>query len=278
MQQHLARPLQIQAQLTHSTGGNLCRGLVLLSLVLVLSALTLWPSRHSTATHAAQAFDAAATVTALVQTRAAILAIVTQTPDIAGISDGSSVERNEALIEVSVAGLNVRSGPGTNYAVTGSANNGQQFQILGQAYNCEWLQIGETGSAQPRLIGWISGAAQYVAYRTSCDAIAAAAIPATPTAAPIPTATPKPPQPSNSAAQGCYIVRNELGFAVSITLTGPNGWQDTLQLDAGVEREYCAPAGTYQYTLKAPGSPASIQGSLTVKAGERLLLPLKFGS
>jgi uncharacterized protein YraI len=244
-------------------------GLLLLAIVTGLPA-----QGKSNARPAAQAFDAAATVTALVQTRTAILAIVTRTPDIPGISAGSPVNATEALVEVIVAGLNVRSGPGTNYAVVNSAQSGAQFQILGQADNCSWLQIGAVGTGQS--VGWIAGAAQYATFARPCAAIPAAAIPATPTPRPAPTATPPPAQ--NATAQGCYILRNELGFAVTITLNGPNGWQDTLQLAVGAEREYCAPAGTYQYTLTAPAPWGSIRGDLAVKANERLLLPLKFGN
>ncbi len=260
------------------SGRYIGSALLLASLVIFVITTVLPAQGKSAPRPAAQAFDAAATVTALVQTRTAILAIVTRTPGIAGISVGNPPDVTEPLVKVIVAGLNVRSGPGTNYAIINSAQNGEQFQILGQADNCNWLQIGAVGAVQGQSVGWIAGAAQYTTYSVPCSAIPTAAIPATPTPppAPAPTATPKPVQKAN--VQGCYILRNELGFAVTITLDGPNGWKDTLQLAVGAEREYCAPAGDYRYTLTAPDPWGAIQGNLTVKANERLLLPLKFGN
>jgi hypothetical protein len=236
---------------------------------------------------AVQSFDAAATVTALVETRAAILAIVTQTPGIPGISDGSTLKvgkpitQDEPIAQIVVAGLNIRNGPGTNYSIINSAKNGERFRILGQAYQCEWLQISQLGDTQNRSIGWIAGTAQYTSYLVPCAAIAVATIPATPTPLPRPTATAQSAQQGSAqqkATEGCYILRNELGFALKIMLTGPNGWQDSFQLAIGAEREYCAPPGTYQYTLTAPAPLGTIQGTLTVNADERLLLPLKFGN
>lgn len=250
---------------------------LLLGTLIILALSTVLPVQgKSVSKPVPQTFDAAATVTALVQTRTAILAIVTRTPGIAGISADNPNNATDSLVEVTVAGLNIRSGPGTNYAIINSAQNGERFQILGQADNCNWLQIGAVGAVQGQSVGWIAGAAQYTTYSVPCSAIPNAAIPATPTPRQASTAMPQPVQQGN--AQGCYILRNELGFAVTITLDGPNGWKDTLQLAVGAEREYCAPAGDYRYTLTAPDPWGAIQGNLTVKANEHLLLPLKFGN
>ncbi|MEZ4864335.1 MAG: SH3 domain-containing protein [Caldilineaceae bacterium] len=223
-----------------------------------------------------QPFDAAATVTALVQTREAILVILTGTPTPAAqaaLSSGAgatstaqSVADNSFRVEVKVQGLNVRSGPGTNYTILTSANAGETFAIIGEAYNCSWLYV----QRDDRALGWISGAARYVAFTVPCGDLPQAPIPVAPTVT---------PQPASQAANnvGCYSLLNQLGFEVTITLARSDGWQDSFSLAAGAEREYCAAPGTYSYSLAAPGALGAIQGTLTIKDGERYRLPLKLG-
>ncbi|MEW5960393.1 MAG: SH3 domain-containing protein [Chloroflexota bacterium] len=59
--------------------------------------------------------------------------------------------------EIVAAGLNVREGPGLDYAVTGAATQGDILAITGASANGAWLQIVTTqGQA-----GWISGQSTY---------------------------------------------------------------------------------------------------------------------
>lgn len=130
----------------------------------------------------AQSFDVAATVTSLVQTREAIHIVLTaaaiqrgevatptpaatRTPatDVAG-------QNTSPIVEIRVSGLNVRSGPGTNYPIIGRATAGERFPIIGRSANCAWLQIAREGGGS----SWISGGAQYVSYTAACDSIALA--------------------------------------------------------------------------------------------------------
>ncbi len=53
--------------------------------------------------------------------------------------------------------VNVRSGPGTNYAKIGGARQGQVFRITGRNADRSWWQIEFQGAT-----GWINGGAQYV--------------------------------------------------------------------------------------------------------------------
>lgn len=99
------------------------------------------------------------------------------------------------LAEVLVEGLNIRSGPGTNFAVVARGTFGQQLPVTGQSGNCAWLQVLlEDGSD-----GWISGAAAYSSLNVACSVVpgarAAAAIP-TPSATPRPVQQAAPPQPA----------------------------------------------------------------------------------
>jgi hypothetical protein len=95
------------------------------------------------------------------------------------------------MAESLVRGLNIRSGPGTGYAIIGSASAGQSFPVTGQNGSCAWLQVLlEDGG-----IGWISGAPAYSSLNVPCDTLRAAAAPAQAAAPPVreqPTATPRP--------------------------------------------------------------------------------------
>lgn len=234
----------------------------------------LWLALPATeAVRAQQNFNAAATVTALVETRTAILAILTGTPTAPPVANTPANSAGTGpTVTVKVQGLNVRSGPGTNYSVIANVNAGQSLTIVGSATNCSWLKVQENG----RDLGWISGSNQFVTFTVPCSTLPVTAAPAVPTPAPPPA--PPPATNSGAGAEGCYVLINQLGFNLTITLSRNDGWSDTFTLNAGAEREYCAPAGDYQYTLQAPGALGAIQGALTIKAGERYRLPLKLGN
>lgn len=157
---------------------------------------------------------ATATVSALLQlqlqidaTRTAIAqlsATPTQTPAVLPTATNTRIpatptlRRVSPIAEVLVEGLNIRSGPGTNFTVVGKGTLGQQLPVTGQSGNCAWLQVLlEDGSN-----GWISGAAAYSSLNVSCSTVPSARAAA---AVPTPTATPKPVQqaapPPPTAAQ-----------------------------------------------------------------------------
>lgn len=228
------------------------------------------------AVSAQQTVDAAATVTALVQTREAIIAILTRTP----AAQAAAITTNQInvspptapTVTIKVRGLNVRSGPGTNYPVVASVNAGQALVIRGSAANCSWLQVADG----ERELGWISGSNQYVTFTSACSTLPQSAIPAAPTPQPTPTAQPAANAPTS--AMGCYVLLNQLAFELTITLSRSDGWRDSFALGVNAEKEYCAPPGEYQYSLQAPGALGAIQGTLNIKAGERYRLPLKLGN
>jgi uncharacterized protein YgiM (DUF1202 family) len=100
-------------------------------------------------------------------------------------------------VVVTNQGMNVRSGPGTNYAVIGSATTGQRFPVTGKNPQGDWWQINFNGQA-----GWLFG--QLVTPQNTGSVQVAANIPAPPpppTPAPVqPTATPVPAQPTQPPA------------------------------------------------------------------------------
>ncbi len=134
-----------------------------IGLWIIVIVLASYLSYAAPPTALAQQFDAAATVTALVQTREAIILTLTGTPPAPG-SAGTPEPGAPSTVTIKVQGLNVRSGPGTNYGVVSSVNAGQSLTVIGKTDNCGWIHV-QDGA---RELGWISGSTQYVTYTTPC--------------------------------------------------------------------------------------------------------------
>ncbi|MGB3715691.1 MAG: META domain-containing protein [Candidatus Promineifilaceae bacterium] len=86
---------------------------------------------------------------------------------------------------ISPVGVNIRSGPGTVYAIVGWAPNGATGEIIGRSVDGGWWAAPYTGA--PGGIGWVSAA--YVQVTNAQDV---PVIPAPPPPAPTPTPTPNP--------------------------------------------------------------------------------------
>jgi uncharacterized protein YraI len=107
----------------------------------------------------------------------------------------------QAAFTVNSGTVNVRSGPGTTYAVVGKVSQGQQFDITAKSPDNGWWQF--TYNGQP---AWVT--TDLVSANPAADGVQVAAdIPAAPTAAPVvvqapaPTARPAaPPPPAAPAA------------------------------------------------------------------------------
>jgi Tol biopolymer transport system component len=78
--------------------------------------------------------------------------------------------------EVVSAGLNIRQGPGINYAVIGAAVAGDRFEVVGRNAAGAWLQIITAGGSE----GWISGKADYTRVLGSLDEVVVIDAPAPP--------------------------------------------------------------------------------------------------
>ncbi len=68
---------------------------------------------------------------------------------------------------VVIAKLNVRSGPGTNYAPVGSVSQGDLLPVVGKNSNCTWLKVRLTDKSE----AWISGSPKYVKLSTNCSVV-----------------------------------------------------------------------------------------------------------
>lgn len=114
-------------------------------------------------------------------------------------ADPTSSTTAAPVAEVKVAGLNIRSGPGTTYAVQTVVHRGDKLSVTGQSGNCAWLRVntaqGETG--------WVAGAVQYVTLNVPCSTILDADLTTPPAlATPVPpaaTPTSIPPAQSQGA-------------------------------------------------------------------------------
>ncbi len=107
--------------------------------------------------------------------------------------------------EIVISSLNMREGPGTDYAIVGAASAGDLFEIIGIDPATGWLQVTDTdGNAC-----WISGNSKYTRVVGKLDGVPAIqALPPSPTLTATPTRAsrlapiPTLPAPS-SGSTGC---------------------------------------------------------------------------
>jgi hypothetical protein len=159
-------------------------------------------------------------------------------------------------VTVLVDRLNVRSGPGTGYAVVAGVSRGEQYGVVGQSGNCAWLQIAKRG----RTLGWVSGSRSYTRLSGACSAIPAASGNAAPAA--------------GGVRQGCALLINQLGSEVKLSVESSNGRQSSWSIPAGGRSKVCVDPGSYTATFTAAGIPGSMAFPVTVKGGEYYEIPL----
>ena len=185
---------------------------------------------------------------------------------------------------VQVDSLNIRSGPGTAYNRVGVASQGDALIVEGQVDSCDWLKITTVDGVE----GWASGKEQYVTLDTRCADIPEAQRPAPPPATASSSgedtgarqganggSTASSGSQAGAASQGCYLFQNQLGAELTITFTrSDTGKGTTFKVPSGGESEKCFDPGRYTYTIDAPPPWNSINGELTVQAGDAFLFPV----
>ena len=80
-----------------------------------------------------------------------LLPVLPPRPPAASAADGPQ-------LTVKVPTLNLRQGPGTNYAVVGKLTQGAQAAIIGRNAAGTWYQVRPTGGGT----GWVTGAPAFV--------------------------------------------------------------------------------------------------------------------
>ena len=179
---------------------------------------------------------------------------------------------------VVAATLNLRTGPGTGFDSIGSLETGEALVVLGQSDSCTWLKVRSTQGLE----GWAAatiGDTVYTSLNLPCDTIPLLVVPTpTLTSPPTPTSPPvaQPTAPPAAANLGCYLIQNQMGVELTFTFTAQDwNWNESFQVPADVEQEYCLSPGHYTYTVDAPPPWSSINGDLQVEAGDRFLWPIR---
>ena len=112
-----------------------------------------------------------------------------------------------------VQGVNVRSGPGTNYPVVGSLKAGDTAPVLGRNATGDWFVISLKNG--PGGQGWVSANSNISTYngdKSQLTVVAAPPVPATP----VPAATPKPAgNPNGALVNGAHGVSGMLNLCSS---------------------------------------------------------------
>lgn len=90
----------------------------------------------------------------------------------------------EAVV-IAPNGLNLRSGPGSNYSVIGFLRNGDTLDVQGRITSNEWIQVFSLSSDT---LGWVAAGSEYVTINVDLNTLPRVQPPPTPT--PIPTPIP----------------------------------------------------------------------------------------
>ena len=181
--------------------------------------------------------------------------------------------------------LNVRSGPDTAFGTVATLVKDDVLDVIGQSNSCVWLQVRTATGAE----GWVAhviGGKEYTSLNIECDTVPEVVVP-TPTARPQPTSPPAAPTLPAAAPTatsesglppglGCYLIQNQLGVELTFTIQAVTwNWRETFRVPAMAEMPYCLGPGRYNYTIDAPPPWSSLNGTLDVAAGDRLLWPIR---
>ena len=181
---------------------------------------------------------------------------------------------------VGTQGLNVRSGPGTNFPVIGVARAGDQGELVGRSADGRWWAVAIPSA--PGGTGWVSADFVLATNAENVPVIASPPPPA-PTATPVPprpTATPVPAQPTptpsaeiNFTADRTTINQGECATLswsvqnVQAVWVYPLGANYTAFPRTGVGTEVVCPATTTTYEMRVrlrDGSTQFRQVTITV--------------
>jgi hypothetical protein len=124
-----------------------------------------------------------------------------------------------AMIEVGEGGVNVRSGPGTNFEAIGRLEPGEKAAVTGKY--ADWWQIDYDGTS-----GWV---AEWVVTASNTDSVAEVEPPASPippTSAPAPTKAPPPPPPASAECGGLIAEDFQVEGAPGPYSAGASIWFD----------------------------------------------------
>lgn len=158
---------------------------------------------------------------------AAILVIALSISAVPVVAQQATTASDEApTAAVIVSALNLRAGPGLEYAKFALVRAGDHLTIIGQVNDCAWLNVAVPSGKE----GWVSGNPRYVSLGTRCSAIAAIDLakvtpyplptdaPTSPTNSPAATSVPPTPSPSPTPTPQTEVENNNV-----LGLTAPEG-------------------------------------------------------
>ena len=190
---------------------------------------------------------------------------------------------------VNTATMNVRSGPGTNYPITGRVTRGTTFDITGRNAAGDWWQVCCVNSQN----GWVVGRLDNISGNTSgVEVVSDVAPPPAPTAAPTraavptrpPATRPAPPPTSPPAAtifsQAGAELRDadDTNFNV-VTFWGRLGRTAEVPITGGYRLRVSAPTGTIDAPFGSFWENAySGYGSAEFRYNAKVELPRTAGS
>jgi len=161
-----------------------------------------------------------------------VLAIYIQAGDTAGLPVVALQEAGSGLTGKAIQTLNVRSGPGTDYAVLGMIQPDTVLLLTGKNETATWLQVEYAAGAGGR--GWVTAAYVQTNDTASLPVLNASGTPVTPGASgptsvpitPTPTLGPASADDDSSAAPAIQVTFSPSGtrqFSYSSEVSSPQG-------------------------------------------------------
>lgn len=154
---------------------------------------------------------------------------------------------------VQIAKLNVRSGPGTGYAILGAVSQHERLPVTGRPRGrCDWFQVQRPNGQ----LGWVAGPPTYTTLEGNCNDV------------PVVT-TPPPPPP----AKPCVRFDNHFNKVTDVTLTSPDNSQVNQKFNIGPHgrQTQCLAPGRYTVSIGVPGI-GNMNGEFTLERGNGLLV------
>jgi hypothetical protein len=147
-----------------------CARLAAVLFIAVMTACTAAPQPTKASLEGTQTSVAAAIYATLTASVPTITPEPTLTPVPAVTRTSSPTPQPTIQALVQADHLNVRSGPGTEYPITGTLTKGDNEFVTGQYGNCAWLSITFTsGSAQAS--GWIKAGTDLATFTGDCTLV-----------------------------------------------------------------------------------------------------------
>ncbi len=140
--------------------------------------------------------------------------------------------------------LNLRAGPGTNYAKLGSARQGDVFSVVGKNESGSWIKIRANNGDE----AWVS--VEFVTLSSSLSGVAVAQAPATPTPG---SPSTQPSQPTQPTPSGPVPATSSTGFGYGIQVHAPTGSQQVMNMVNGLGFGWIKQQVRWQWTEAAKG-------------------------